>query len=100
VPAARQPRPQGGRGHALRAYLDRQIDLIGPKVLVALGRVAAQALLGNNSPIGRMRGQWHTVRGIPTMITYHPAALLRDASYKRPTWEDMQLVRDRLAETV
>ncbi|HEX9801562.1 MAG TPA: uracil-DNA glycosylase [Thermoanaerobaculia bacterium] len=89
--------PQADEAAACRGYLDAQIDLVRPEVLVALGRVAAQALLGNNLPIGRMRGQWHTVRGIPTMVTYHPAALLRDASYKRPTWEDMQQVRDRLA---
>jgi DNA polymerase len=91
--------PHADEAAACRGYLDAQIDLVAPRVLVALGRVAAQALLGNNTPIGRMRGQWHTVRGIPTMVTYHPAALLRDPSYKRPTWEDLQQVRDRLAAT-
>jgi DNA polymerase len=61
--------------------------------------VAAQALLGTDLPLGRMRGSWHTVRGVPAMVTYHPAALLRNQAWKRPTWEDMQQVRDRLAET-
>ena len=46
--------------------------------------------------IGRLRGQWYAVRGVPMMVTYHPAALLRNPSLKRPTWEDLQQVRDRL----
>lgn len=83
---------------ACRAYLEAQIDLVRPKVLVALGRVAAQALLGSRESLGRLRGRWHEVRGVPTRATYHPAALLRNAGWKRPTWEDMQLVRDRLRE--
>ena len=82
---------------ACRAYLEAQIDLVQPKVLVALGRVAAQALLGSTAPLRDLRGAWHEVRGIPTRATYHPAALLRNAKWKRPTWEDMKLVRDRLA---
>jgi DNA polymerase len=69
---------------------------VQPKVLVALGRIAAQALLGNESPIGQLRGRWYQVFGVPTMVTYHPAALLRNQALKRPTWEDMQQVRDRL----
>lgn len=89
--------PEADEVAACRPYLDAQIDAVAPSVLVALGRIAAQSLLGNNQPLGRMRGQWHMVRGVPTMVTYHPAALLRDPSYKRPTWEDMQQVRDRLA---
>jgi len=63
---------------------------------VALGRVAAQTLLGIDKPLGRMRGEWYDVRGVPTRVTYHPAALLRNTGYKRPTWEDIQIVRDRL----
>ena len=81
---------------ACRGFLERQIDFIRPQVIVALGRVAAQALLGNDTPIGRMRGSWYELRGVPMMVTYHPAALLRNAELKRPTWEDMQQVRDRL----
>lgn len=97
-------RPPGNRDPlpdevaACRGYLERQIDLIQPKVIVALGRIAAQTLLGNESPIGQMRGQWYRVKGIPAMVTYHPAALLRNQALKRPTWEDMQQVRDRLRE--
>lgn len=95
-PGNRDPQPD--EIAACRGYLERQIDLIQPRVIVALGRIAAQTLLGNDSPIGQMRGQWYRVKGIPTMVTYHPAALLRNQALKRPTWEDMQQVRDRLRE--
>ncbi|HEY4562024.1 MAG TPA: uracil-DNA glycosylase [Thermoanaerobaculia bacterium] len=93
-PGNRDPQPD--EVAACRGYLDKQIALVRPRVLVALGKVAAQALLGNEAPIGRMRGQWYQVQGIPTMVTYHPAALLRNQALKRPTWEDMQQVRDFL----
>jgi len=93
--------PEADEVAACRSYLEGQIDAIRPAVLVALGRVAAQSLLGNDLPLGRQRGVWYEVRGVPTRVTYHPAALLRNASLKRPAWEDLQIVRDRLrAETV
>lgn len=95
-PGNRDPRPE--EVAACRGYLERQIDLVRPRVIVLLGRVAAQTLLGNDLPLGRMRGQWYKVRGVDTRVTYHPAALLRNVKFKRPTWEDMQVVRDRLAE--
>lgn len=95
-PGNRDPLPD--EASACRPYLDRQIELVQPKVIVALGRVAAQSLLGNDLPLGRMRGRWFSVRGVPTMVTYHPAALLRNRAWKRPTWEDMQAVRDRLRQ--
>lgn len=93
-PGNRDPEPDEVR--ACRGYLERQIDLVQPTVLVALGRIAAQELLGTDASLSRLRGEWHEVRGIPVRVTYHPAALLRNAAWKRPTWEDMQLVRDRL----
>ena len=95
-PGNRDPQPE--EMAACRSYLDAQIDLVQPDLLVALGRVPAQALLGTDASLTRLRGDWHEVRGIPLRVTYHPAALLRNAAYKRPTWEDMQLVRDRLQE--
>jgi DNA polymerase len=95
-PGNRDPQPD--EVAACRGYLERQIDLVRPRVIVALGRIAAQSLLGNDLPIGRMRGQWYTVRGVDTLVTYHPAALLRNPSLKRPAWEDMQQVRDRLQD--
>lgn len=93
-PGNRDPQPD--EVAACRGFLERQIDLVRPRILVALGRIAAQTLLGTETPIGRLRGQWYKVREVPMMVTYHPAALLRNPSLKRPTWEDMQQVRDRL----
>lgn len=91
--------PEADEVAACRHFLDRQIELVAPKVLVALGRVAGQLLIGTDESLGRMRGRWYEVQGIPTRVTYHPAALLRTPSWKRPTWEDMQLVRDRLQKS-
>ena len=93
-PGNRDPQPD--EIAACRGYLEKQIALVRPRAIVALGKVAAQTLLGNDSPIGRMRGQWFQVQGIPAMVTYHPAALLRNQALKRPTWEDLQQVRDLL----
>lgn len=95
-PGNRDPQPD--EVAACRGYLERQIALVRPKVIVALGRIAAQTLLGNDTPIGQMRGRWFSVLGIPTMVIYHPAALLRNPALKRPTWEDLQQVRDRLRQ--
>jgi uracil-DNA glycosylase family 4 len=93
-PGNRDPQPD--EIQACRGYLEKQIGLVRPRVLVALGRIAAQALLGHDSPIGQLRGRWYEALGVPVLVTYHPAALLRNPALKRPTWEDMQQVRDRL----
>lgn len=79
-------------------YLHEQIDLIRPKVLVALGATAVEGLLGKTAGITRLRGTWHTYRGIPLMPTYHPAYLLRNQalSEKRRVWEDMLQVMEKL----
>lgn len=79
-------------------YLHEQIDLIRPKVIVALGATAVEGLLGKTIGITRLRGQWRTYRGIPLMPTYHPAYLLRNQalSEKRRVWEDMLQVMERL----
>lgn len=79
-------------------YVLSQIDLIRPKVLVALGGTAVEGLLGNFTGIMRLRGNWQTFRGIPVMPTYHPAFLLRNQSMseKRKVWEDMLKVMERL----
>ncbi len=76
-------------------YLWKQLELLQPKVILCLGRVAGQALLKTNASLGKLRGAWHDYRGIPTMVTYHPAALLRNPNWKRPTWEDVQAFRKR-----
>ena len=91
--------PQPDESAACRSFLDRQVEVVAPRVIVALGGVAAQQLLQTRDSVGRLRGRWHDVAGVPARVTYHPAALLRDASYKRATWEDMQLVRDRLLDS-
>ncbi|MGC3961105.1 MAG: uracil-DNA glycosylase [Verrucomicrobiota bacterium] len=79
-------------------YLHEQIDLIKPKVLVALGATAVEGLLGKTVGITRLRGNWQTYRGIPLMPTYHPAYLLRNQamSEKRRVWEDMLQVLEKL----
>ena len=79
-------------------YLHEQIDLIQPKVIVALGATAVEGLLGKTVGITRLRGNWKTYRGIPLMPTYHPAYLLRNQapSEKRRVWEDMLQVMEKL----
>lgn len=80
-------------------FLLRHIDLINPKLILCLGKVSAQTLLDNDNTLGSMRGKFHTFRGkYELMATYHPAALLRHAKWKRPTWEDVQLLRERYDE--
>ena len=74
-------------------YLREQIRLIRPKLICALGRISGQALLKTTTPLGKLRGRWHRYEGVPLMVTYHPAALLRFPQYKRDTWEDMQMLR-------
>lgn len=77
-------------------YLLRQIEIIEPKIICCLGRISAQVLLGTNEPMNKLRGVVHRFRSIPLVATYHPAALLRNEALKRPTWEDMKLVRELL----
>ncbi len=83
-------------------FLHEQIDLIRPKVLVALGATAVEGLLGKTTGITRLRGNWRTYRGIPLMPTYHPAYLLRNQalSEKRRVWEDMLQVMEKLGMTI
>jgi DNA polymerase len=92
-------RPPGNRNpfptevEACSPYLIRQLELIRPKAILALGTFAAQTLLNTKLPIGKLRGATHRYHGIPLVVTYHPAALLRNPAWKRPTWEDVQHVR-------
>lgn len=74
-------------------YLHRQLALLQPKIILALGRIAAQTLLRTNASLTTLRASVHTYQGIPLMVTYHPAALLRNPNWKRPTWEDVQKFR-------
>jgi uracil-DNA glycosylase len=90
-PGNRNPLPDEVK--ACSPYLIRQIELIRPKVILALGTFAAQTLLNTTLSIGKLRGQVHRYYGVPLVVTYHPAALLRNPGWKRPTWEDVQLAR-------
>ncbi len=74
-------------------YLLQQLAILRPRVILALGTFAAQTLLQTTLPIGKLRGQIHRFYGVPLVVTYHPAALLRNPNWKRPTWEDVQLAR-------
>jgi len=97
-PGNRNPLPDEIR--ACAPFLQRQIDLVQPKVILALGAFAAQTLLGTKLAIGTLRQQLHWYQGIPLIATYHPAALLRNDAWKRPTWEDVKLARRVLDATL
>jgi DNA polymerase len=96
----RKPTPDEMR--TCSPYLQAQIDLIRPKVIVALGVTAVEGLLGRVVSINRLRGQWQTYRNIPMMPTFHPAYLLRNQALveKRKIWEDMLQVMERLQMTI
>jgi DNA polymerase len=90
-PGNRNPEPD--EVEACSPYLVRQLELLRPKVILTLGNFAVQTLLGTKLGISKLRGQVHRYHGIPLVATYHPAALLRNPTWKRPTWEDVQLAR-------
>lgn len=77
-------------------YLETQIHILKPAMILAVGRIAAHNLFKISDPVNKMRGKIYDVYGIPAMMTYHPSALLRDESLKRPAWEDLKLFRNRL----
>ena len=95
-------RPPGNRNPepdeiaACRGYLEAQIELVKPAVLVALGKFAAHFLLDTEEPITRLRGKWGIRNGIPVMPTYHPSFLLRQPERKKEAWEDLQQVLARM----
>ncbi|MGB5347157.1 MAG: uracil-DNA glycosylase, partial [Woeseia sp.] len=95
-PGNRDPHPT--EAASCRPFLDRQIALIQPRVILAVGRIAAQQLLGGDLPLGRMRGKQHVLDqyAAPIVVTYHPAYLLRSPSQKRKSWQDLCLARDLL----
>jgi DNA polymerase len=82
--------PQYDEIAACLPYLYRQIELVKPKVILAMGGTAAQSLLSTKQSLGALRNQVHRFRGIPVVVTYHPAALLRNPNWKRPTWDDVR----------
>jgi uracil-DNA glycosylase len=94
-PGNRNPEPEEAK--ACEPYLQRQIALIQPKLIVALGKVAAQNLLANDATIASLRGRLHRYHGIPLIVTYHPAYLLRNLPDKSKAWEDLCFARDTMA---
>ena len=91
--ASRQPHARTGRSGAVRAFPHRQIELIRPRLIIALGKTAAVRLLKREASIASLRGQVHDCRGIPLIVTYHPAYLLRSLPEKAKAWEDLLLRR-------
>jgi uracil-DNA glycosylase len=85
--------PQSEEIDSCEPYLWKQLELISPKIILCAGRIAGQSLLKTNASLAQLRGKVHDYRGIPLMVTYHPAALLRNPNWKRPCWEDMQQFR-------
>ena len=93
-PGNRTPTPQ--EAAACAPFLDRQIDLIAPRLIVALGKTAAMRLLQTEASLGSLRGQVHRYRGTPLVVTYHPAYLLRNLPDKAKAWDDLLLARRTL----
>jgi uracil-DNA glycosylase family 4 len=90
-PENRDPLPE--EVEKCEPYLLKQIEIIKPKLICALGRISSQALLKTKLPLNKLRGRFHDYHGIKLLVTYHPAALLRYPQYKRETWEDVQILR-------
>jgi len=89
--------PEAGEVAQCSPYLQRQIELIGPKLIMAMGRFAAQTLLDTDATIGSLRGRLHRYRGVPLVVTYHPAYLLRSLPEKAKAWEDLCFARRTMA---
>lgn len=95
-PMNRNPEPD--EAAACMPYLRNQFKLISPKIIVLLGKVACRYVLGDESPISRLRGKWIYRKGVWFMPTYHPSALLRAPEKKREAWEDFKMVKAKLME--
>jgi DNA polymerase len=91
-PGNRNPTPE--ELQACEPFLQRQIALVQPKVLLAMGRFAVQALLRSDEPVGRLRGRVHRYQGVPLVVTYHPAYLLRNPADKGRAWDDLCLAAE------
>jgi uracil-DNA glycosylase len=92
--------PEAAEAQACSAFLRRQVELIRPTLMVALGKIAATNLLGRDVPVGSLRGRVHEYRGVPLVVTYHPAYLLRNLPDKAKAWEDLCFARDTMQALV
>jgi uracil-DNA glycosylase family 4 len=90
--------PNAEESAECRGYLEQQVELVQPKIILAVGRIAAQLLLATDSPVGRLRGSRHQLGDTPLVVTYHPAYLLRSPSQKRKAWDDLRLAARIAAE--
>ena len=97
-PGNRDPKPEECVN--CRPYLEEQLELVQPKVICCLGGTAANRLLGVKHSLNKMRGNWHDYKGTPVLVTYHPAALLRNPDWKRDTWDDMKRLLAKLGREV
>ncbi len=88
--------PQPDEIEACVPYLYRQLEIIRPAVILAMGGTAAETLLNTKQPLTSLRNRVHQFRGIPVIVTYHPAALLRNPNWKKPTWDDVRIARQLL----
>jgi DNA polymerase len=95
-PGNRNPKPE--EAERSLPYLKKQIELINPKILLCLGKISGQTMLSRDDTLKSMRGEFHKFGNRELFVTYHPAALLRNQQWKRPTWEDVQKVRKRYDE--
>ena len=93
-PENRKPLPD--EVAACLPYLHRQLAILRPKVILAAGGTAITALLQVKKSLGDLRGRVHSYAGVPVIATYHPAALLRNPNWKRPTWDDVRIARQLL----
>jgi len=89
--------PAADEAASCRPYLERQIELVQPSIILAIGRIAAQQLLQSDAPVGRLRGKVHQLGATPVVVTYHPAYLLRSPSQKRKSWDDLCLAAGVMA---
>lgn len=97
-PNNRDPLPEEVKAHVPILY--KQIALIRPKILLCVGKTAGNTLLERRSSLAALRGKFQDFYGLPVLVTYHPAALLRNPQWKRPTWEDVKLLRTRYDQLV
>lgn len=93
-PQNRDPQPE--EQNACFSFLENQIHILKPKMILCMGRIAGQKLLNTQAPVGQLRGNFYEYNGIPLMITYHPSALLRNEALKRPAWEDLKKFKQKL----
>jgi uracil-DNA glycosylase family 4 len=95
-PGNRNPQPE--EVAQCEPYLRRQVALVQPRIILAMGRFAVQTLLGTTEPIGRLRGRVHHYEGVPVIVTYHPAYLLRNLPDKAKAWADLCMAMELVAQ--